>query len=336
MLFNMTNKMILSIIVPIYKVQKYVVKCLESIEQQHAKKSLYDVIVVNDGTPDDSMLLAMPIIHRMGNVQVVNQENQGLSIARNTGLFYAKGEYVWFVDSDDWLLPNAIDEVLDYIKKNPQIPVFSTILELHIEKGNKIKQEYFPAKKELSGKEYLQLKYMQGASQRFIFRKSFLTEYNLSFYPGILHEDGLFGYQMLYFANQVRILERPVYAYRIREKGSIMSSISMRTPKDMLFIHQQLIKFCEEKVAQEDKYWFRLRVFSILINLFLFSKSLAFNSEFSEFYEENKIYFKKEADFVLQNEQNVNKVFYRDAFMLKYFPLLFIRFKYIIRKYILR
>ena len=256
----------LSLIIPVYKVEAFIYQCLNSIFSQILGDENIEVIIINDGTPDNSIEIVRGF-SSFPQMKIVEQENQGLSVARNTGLCYAKGEYVWFIDSDDWLLPNAISDVLTHIAAHPEIPVFSTILEKHVEKDNKIEQEFFPAKKDLTGKEYLQLRYQQGASQRFIFKKAFLEKHNLSFYPGILHEDGLFGYQMLYWADKIKILERSVYAYRIRQEGSIMSSISMRTPKDMLFVHQQLIKFCQTMVADEDKLWYRLRIFNILINV---------------------------------------------------------------------
>ena len=327
--------MILSLIIPVYKVEAFIYQCLNSIFSQIPKNSNIEVVIVNDGTPDNSMEIVRGF-SSYPQLKIVEQDNQGLSVARNTGLSHANGEYVWFIDSDDWLLPNAISDVLSNIEKHPEVSVFSTILEEHIEKDNKIEQEYFPIKKDLSGKEYLQLRYKQGASQRFIFKKAFLEKYNLSFYPGILHEDGLFGYQMLYWADKIRILEKPVYAYRIRQEGSIMTSISMRTPKDMLFIHKKLIQFCKTKVATEDKLWYRLRIFSILINLFQFSKGLAFNSDFKQFHKENRIYLNEEADFVLQNKVYVSKDIYREALILKYIPLEFMRLKYVARKIIKR
>lgn len=322
----------LSLIIPVYKVEAFIYQCLNSIFSQISENNI-EVIIVNDGTPDNSMEIVREFSSYI-QLKIVEQDNQGLSVARNTGLSHAKGQYVWFIDSDDWLLPNAINDVLTNIKKHPEISVFSTILEKHIEKDYKIEQEYFPTKKILTGKEYLQLRYKQGASQRFIFKKTFLEEYNLLFHPGILHEDGLFGYQMLYWAEKIRILEKPVYAYRIRQEGSIMTSISMRTPKDMLFIHQQLIQFCKIKVAEEDKLWYRLRIFSILINLFQFSKGLAFDSDFKQFYKGNKFYLNRESDFVLQNRMYVSKNIYREALILKYIPLAFMRLKYVIRKII--
>ncbi len=322
----------LSLIIPVYKVEAFIYQCLNSIFSQISENNI-EVIIVNDGTPDNSMEIVREFSSYI-QLKIVEQDNQGLSVARNTGLSHAKGQYVWFIDSDDWLLPNAINDVLNNIEKHPEISVFSTILEKHIEKDYKIEQEYFPTKKILTGKEYLQLRYKQGASQRFIFKKTFLEEYNLLFYPGILHEDGLFGYQMLYWAEKIRILEKPVYAYRIRQEGSIMTSISMRTPKDMLFIHQQLIQFCKIKVAEEDKFWYRLRIFSILINLFQFSKGLAFDSDFKQFYKGNKFYLNRESDFVLQNRMYVSKNIYREALILKYIPLAFMRLKYVVRKII--
>lgn len=325
---------LLSLIIPVYKVEAFICQCLNSVFSQISKN--VEVVIVNDGSPDNSMSIVENLIKDKPYITVINQQNQGLSVARNTGLSHAKGEYVWFIDSDDWLLPNAIENVLNYIGRFPEIKVFSSVLEIYEEGKSKPYQEYCPAITELTGKEYLFKGYKQGASQRFIFKKAFLEKYNLSFYPGILHEDGLFGYQMLYWADKIKILEKPVYAYRIRQAGSIMTSISMRTPKDMLFIHQRLIKFCKMEVAAEDKLWYRLRIFSILINLFQFSKGLAFDSEFKQFYKGNKNYLGKEADFVMQNRTYVSKNIYREALIIKYLPLTFMRIKYIARKILKR
>lgn len=327
--------MLLSLIIPVYKVELYIADCLNSIFSQLYDKRNVEIVIVNDGTPDNSMEIVKKLAEGRNNVQIINQNNQGLSVARNTGLYHAKGEYIWFIDSDDWLLPNAINDVFTYILKNTDIPVFSTILERHIEKQNKIEQEYYPAKKELSGKEYLQLKYRQGASQRFIFKKAFLIRHNLSFYPGILHEDGLFGYQMLYWANKVKILDKSVYAYRIR-KGSIMTSISMKTPNDMLFIHQELMKFCEQKVENKDKLWFRIRIFSILINLFQFSRGLAFTHDFKLFYKTNKNYITQETNFIIENKTVITKNIYHEALILKYIPLTFMKIKNIAKRILKR
>ena len=323
--------MILSIIIPVYNVRDYIVQCLESIESQPVDKKLYEVIIVNDGTPDDSIQVATPVIERMPNARVINQENQGLSMARNNGFAEAKGEYVWFVDSDDWLLPNALEDVFKAINNNPTIDVFSSRLLQFFEASGKTAPDFNPTRCEVSGKEYLQLRYNQGAVQRFIFNRSFLLENKLSFYPGILHEDGLFGYKMLYYAKNVNILGIPVYAYRIRQEGSIMSNITMRTPKDLLFIHKELMSFCNEEVLESDRIWYRQCVFLIVKCIFDFSVSLAFNKEYEKFINDNKHYLFKETDLMIN--QGVHRSV---AIRIRYYALLYMRLKYIAKKYIKR
>ena len=76
-----------------------------------------ELIIVNDGTKDDSEVIAQKVIEGLPNAQIIVQENRGLSAARNTGLSRAKGEYIWFIDSDDWIELNAIAVLLDKIDK---------------------------------------------------------------------------------------------------------------------------------------------------------------------------------------------------------------------------
>ncbi len=97
-----------SIIIPVYNVEKYIKKCLDSVFSQTDKD--FEVIVVNDGTKDNSMDIV-----KKYDVKIINQKNQGLSAARNLGFEVAKGDYLWFVDSDDWLRDNSLAEVIEYI-----------------------------------------------------------------------------------------------------------------------------------------------------------------------------------------------------------------------------
>ena len=114
----------LSLIIPVYKVEAFIYQCLNSIFSQILGDENIEVIIINDGTPDNSIEIVRGF-SSFPQMKIVEQENQGLSVARNTGLCYAKGEYVWFIDSDDWLLPNAISDVLTHIAAHPEIPVFS-------------------------------------------------------------------------------------------------------------------------------------------------------------------------------------------------------------------
>ena len=114
----------LSIVVPIYNVEKYIKRCAESLVKQDIAKNEYEVIFVNDGTKDKSVdVLTHSIdLNENPNFHIYNKENGGLSSARNFGLNIAKGDYVWFVDSDDWIEPNCLSKIQEKLSMiNPDI-----------------------------------------------------------------------------------------------------------------------------------------------------------------------------------------------------------------------
>ena len=105
-------KIKVSVIVPIYNTEKYVVECLESIVNQTLKE--IEIICIDDGSTDNSI----EIVKCYSNIKIIHQKHSGLSIARNTGMQNANGEYIYFCDSDDVLEANALEELYNYSKKN--------------------------------------------------------------------------------------------------------------------------------------------------------------------------------------------------------------------------
>ena len=103
----------LSIIVPVYNVEKYIRPCIESVFNQGLDDNCFEVIIVNDGTTDNSMEMITDIIRQHNNVTIINQENQGLSVARNNGIAIAKGQYILMPDSDDLLIDNSLKPLLE-------------------------------------------------------------------------------------------------------------------------------------------------------------------------------------------------------------------------------
>ena len=103
----------LSIIVPVYNVEKYIRPCIESIFRQGLDDADFEVIIVNDGTKDRSMEIISSIISQHKNITVINQENQGLSVARNNGIKKAIGNYILFVDSDDLIVDHCLPFFLE-------------------------------------------------------------------------------------------------------------------------------------------------------------------------------------------------------------------------------
>lgn len=316
------DKPILSIIIPVYNVEKYIKQCLDSIFNQHVDNNLFEVIIVNDGTKDSSMnIISLYNFHT--NLYIINQQNQGLSVARNNGLKAAKGEYVWFVDSDDWLVANSLNYICNLLKENGETDIFASVLNNFYESTGELQVEYHPTWGLISGKEYLKRKYRQGAVQRFIFNKKFLDTKSVVFFPNILHEDNLFGYQILYFASKVMVLNHPIYNYRIRESGSIMSSISTKTAYDLVKIHKMLISFMLENVEKEDQSWYRLLIYNNIDCIYGFCRGILSTNEFKEFYLMNKSYLKNESRFLLLSP--ISKIY---AIRMIYFPITYMKFRY--------
>lgn len=102
----------LSIIIPVYKVEEYVQKCLESIVAQDIPTDDYEIIVINDGSPDNSKEIILEFQKHQSNLLFIDQENQGVSVARNQGLDAAKGKYILFIDPDDTIVENSLGTIL--------------------------------------------------------------------------------------------------------------------------------------------------------------------------------------------------------------------------------
>jgi glycosyltransferase involved in cell wall biosynthesis len=108
----------LSIIIPVYNVEAYIAKCLDSIIAQDLEPGSYEIIVVNDGSPDDSGKIAQEFAAQHTNIIFIDQENQGVSVARNRGLDVAKGNYIAFIDPDDSIYPNCLNAIIEVAEKN--------------------------------------------------------------------------------------------------------------------------------------------------------------------------------------------------------------------------
>ena len=110
----------ISVIVPVYNSEKYIEKCLDSLVSQTIKS--YEIIIVNDGSTDDSLKLIKK--YKNNNIKIISTKNNGIGVARNTGLKHAKGKYVAFVDSDDYVSPLFLEKMLNTaISKNADIVI---------------------------------------------------------------------------------------------------------------------------------------------------------------------------------------------------------------------
>ncbi len=232
----------LSIIVPVYNVEKYVEKCLKSLCGLGIEN---EIIVVNDGTRDNSLEVVKRFKenYENENIVIISQKNKGLSEARNTGLKRAKGKYVSFIDSDDFVDTEAYGKLIrEVIKDNVDIGIgrYKKVLE-----RNNGDEEVLECVTEIrnyekgnisTGKEYLEKMYrgyLHGPEVwDDIFKRDFLLKNNIFFKGERIHEDEIFTIEAMLKAEKVRFYGIYYYNYLQREQ-SIMSTRSLKSYKDM-------------------------------------------------------------------------------------------------------
>lgn len=226
--------MILSIIIPVYNVEKYVEKCICSCENQDIPKEDYEVIVVNDGSPDGSLAIVERVAKEYPNIKVISQENQGLSGARNTGLEAAQGEYVWFVDSDDWIEENCLKGLTEKLVDDIDI------VQLHYQFAYEDGTTKIPVQKYLdgiySGKEITEQGGLTDPAPFSVLRSKYLKDNNFSFYRGIYHEDAEFKPRVVYYAERIGYYKPVVYNYFKRGTGSITFSFKIKNARDYMLV----------------------------------------------------------------------------------------------------
>lgn len=229
----MTTK--LSIIVPVYNVEQYIRPCVESIFRQGLDENAYEVILVNDGTKDNSFGVIEDIIRSHSNIIIVEQKNQGLSAARNTGMTKATGDYVLFVDSDDLLIGNTLGNLTAELSESTPDILFAGFVKMTNEEidTKEIKpQEDFSCRETTGRKSFLEdYDARQCYAWRAFYKRSFLEANQLCFIPGIYFEDVPFTTECYLKAGKCIRTDYTFYIYRQRP-GSIVSAINKKKVMD--------------------------------------------------------------------------------------------------------
>lgn len=213
---------LISIIVPTYNVEKYIRTCIESILAQTYRN--VEVIIVNDGSKDQSLAVISDLICSHPNVKVINQKNQGLSVARNTGIDVATGKYITFVDPDDKIMPGFVSSLYQIADKTGADIVRGSFRDFN---GN-IPKDWVPDFNVPTNCGTIVLDQFLSSNISFvvwssIYRLDFINSNHIRFTPGILLEDGDFTTRAYMLAKLVATSPEPNYAYRIRQ-GSILTT----------------------------------------------------------------------------------------------------------------
>lgn len=238
-----------SVIIPVYNTAPYLRKTLYSITQQTLRT--IEIIIINDGSTDESLSIIRELAARDNRIKIFTQANQGLSVTRNTGIKAACGEFIYFMDSDDLLDANALEQCylkckeqkLDFVFFNAQC--FSDVnIELRkyqYQRTQKIEDKVW------NGKELLKYQdetwtYRSSACLTFT-RTEFLKRNHITFYPHILHEDELYTALLYLKATRVGYIDKAFFKRRIREHSITTNQFSRQNIKGYFTTVDELTRY---------------------------------------------------------------------------------------------
>lgn len=228
-----TNEKLLTFIIPVYNVEKYINECVDSILNQLTDDC--EVILVDDGSPDSSGVICDGYADKDSRVRVVHQQNGGLSAARNAGLYVANGRYITFVDSDDYIGKGSIERILSWIEKTNADICFLKAWKVFPDGSCAQLDDTYNAEKLRAGKSeairYLsEMSKYPGSAWTKLFRADYLKRNNLHFPKDRrISEDLGFIRDCILSANSFDALPVDFYYYRQVRQGSITSKITMKS-----------------------------------------------------------------------------------------------------------
>ena len=225
-----------SIIVPVYNVEKYIGKCLETLVKQTLED--IEIIIVNDGSKDKSIEIINKFIEKYPKkIVYLEKENGGLSDARNYGIPYAKGEYIAFLDSDDYIEKDTYEQMYKIAEEENSDMVEC---DFYWEYPNKIKKDIgqvYSNKKEM-------LQKVRVVAWNKLIRKSILEKTKIQFPKGLRYEDVEFTYKLIPNLNKVSFFKKPCIHYIQRENS--ISNVQNERTKEIFEVLDNVIKYYKE------------------------------------------------------------------------------------------
>ena len=224
------KKPLVSIIIPVYKVEEYLDRCVESVINQTYTN--LEIILVDDGSPDHCPQMCDDWAKKDDRIRVVHQQNKGLSGARNTGIREAMGDWLYFLDSDDYIISGCISLMMKSVENHPDVEMVCS--------GAKATSKGFESfsfetrelpdysnDKNWINRALLQRITLNMTSWNKMVLRRFILSNNLYFDEGYIHEDDLWNFNLAKFVSKIAICKHDTYIYVIRE-GSITSDSSKR------------------------------------------------------------------------------------------------------------
>jgi len=243
-----------SIIIPVYNVEAYLSECLQSVVNQTFRE--LEIILVDDGSTDRSLEIMKTFAEKDGRIKVITQPNGGVSVARNTGIHAAKGEYILFVDSDDSIMLNSVETLYNKACETESDLLLGNALWCYPEDGCQL--VVFERNKELNsqvgvpGEEcYIRLMEFENAFPPLVYlffiKRDLIIRNNIFFKKGmIIHEDELWCIQAMLSAVRVTMIDFNYYYYRQREGSLIRSGNIEFRIKSLFIVAREINKLAKE------------------------------------------------------------------------------------------
>ena len=233
------NNIKFSIIVPVYNVENYLRECLDSILNQTYKN--FEIILVDDGSKDGSSQICDEYEDKDSRIKVIHKENGGLSDARNHGIEAATGDYLVFVDSDDWIELNSLENISIALNDSPEI-IITTFIEYfennHEKRINDKGLSDYLAERKMSKDDVVNWICWESKNtwpaQKYVVSRDYINRFNLRFLKGRLHEDMDWTSRCFYYGSRFAFMTEPWYYHRLNRESSITSSISIKHFIDMI------------------------------------------------------------------------------------------------------
>ena len=239
----------ISIIVPVYNVEKYLSRCVDSILNQTFTD--FECILVDDGSPDNCGKICDEYAKKDKRIRVIHKENGGLSDARNAGIDIAQGEYIGFVDSDDWIHPQMYEILYNGIIEN-NVKISACKLEEEIEAGQ-FKRIYNPCFNVYNGLDFLVSNYFIAVSPPTkLYHKSLFD--NIRYPVGRLHEDAFVVYKLFFKADNIAFTDNALYEYFRNSDGITHSEFSLKR-LDVLDAVEEQCEFFKNLGKREHYKW---------------------------------------------------------------------------------
>lgn len=293
--------MIVSLILPVYNVAPYISRCLKSVMDQTYIGPM-ECILVDDCGEDDSMEIARQLISQyQGHIAfriLSHDHNRGLSAARNTGIRAAQGDYLYFLDSDDWIEPQCIASMVSLVERYPGVELVQAGAIAH---GGEAKPWLDLSKSPLP-------EYVQGLSEvkpimlnrkripvtawNRLVRRDFLLHNNLLFQDGLLHEDELWTFMLAKHLNSLAVMKQNVYHYEQRPSG-LMSVQDVQKGQSLISIALQMIETIDEHSTHRTIDYIRRFIHLYSFNIYNESQRLSFLDVSQRLSRQNQFLFRQ-------------------------------------------